>query len=852
MRKVYCYVEKEEKPGEIDHSGDIVKDLSSLNISDIKNRSFFFIGGKIIENPYYEPSEYMKHVYEAIDAQYEQFYRSDKDKKDSEEEASEQSPNDEMPDWIAEMPYRELIKKFPGGISEALEYAKKEKGLSVPEVHYNSPEPKKLGVKAFTKNAEVYLAPGEGEETLKHELGHVVQQKKEKIPATTKIGEQQVNLDPKLEQEADKIAENLSNAKKSEEKTARTQNVIQFVPPTDDDFREIIKVEAAKLEFSPYVIMQEIIDKAREYYESWWSYSPLNLFRDYTKTCVIWALNDLKNTINQPENATEIQLYSELEHSKIQRPSSEQDERENTRISRIMDMLSTEKIFADSGIPTYTLHTIMQWLTPEQCQKVKKYILKLKTYCDAEGIKSVLEGASTNVNPARAMLYKPGGRQISDLNVKSLSESFVKRLELMTSYIEEVADKTYVDNGQTKKFGDEYWIRSTGSDPHYKGQHALFLVNKRTGNIEKVYKPHDLSADNAVVGREGIFSDLNRLLQKDFKSKLRKLGLAVEEDEELFATMDIDVEHHIEEFVKKERGMSQDNAKKYFFRAGMLKVITDAMAVIDLHQDNIMPVKIDTDNMAPLIIDAEVDFFEYALNSGLENRALVQDTFGGMLTGGITRPTNSTFRIIGTNIPSGQAFTLSDYQQFYKDGYNFLLEILQQKDKEKVFEDLYHDHLINIPDKAKIRILPFETPVFADYLQKGIQLPKSEACDYVEKTVRTKPKGTNRQEYASYVCDLIAEKLTSDDESISKPFIFRNEDAGLQANLDKNQLTKAIKSTFDNGTIIAMYCDINGNIYLDNIEVGNILIRNVHINKNQLVEVMCNAFKQKIQTIPYR
>ena len=211
MRKVYCYAEKEEKPEEIDHSGDIVKDLSSLNISDIKNRSFFFIGGKIIENPYYEPSEYMKHVYEAIDAQYEQFYRSDKDKKDSEEEASEQSPNDEMPDWIAEMPYRELIKKFPGGISEALEYAKKEKGLSVPEVHYNSPEPKKLGVKAFTKNAEVYLAPGEGEETLKHELGHVIQQKKEKIPATTKIGEQPVNLDPKLEQEADEIAKHIED-----------------------------------------------------------------------------------------------------------------------------------------------------------------------------------------------------------------------------------------------------------------------------------------------------------------------------------------------------------------------------------------------------------------------------------------------------------------------------------------------------------------------------------------------------------------------------------------------------------------------------------------------------------------
>lgn len=846
MRKVYCYAKKEEKPEEIDHSGDIVQDLSGLDISDLKNKRFFFIGGEIIENPYYEPSEYMKRVYAMIDAQYEQFYRSDKDKKDSEDEPNKLSSDDEMPDWIAEMRYGELIKRFPGGISEALEYAKKEKGLSVPEVHYNSPEPEKLGVKAFTKNAEVYLAPGEGEETLKHELGHVIQQKKEKIPATTKIGEQQVNLDPKLEQEADEIAKHIEDhipkIISNKSTNTETKDVIQFELPSDEELRAIIKRKATDLNIAPHP-MDEILNKAKEYYESYFTYltSMWKLwYKNYPEACCVWALNTIKN-----ENPTENELYLELESS----VTSQNNQAENKRITEIMDMLSTEKIFAGSARPTYTLHTIMQWLTPEQCGEIKNCILKLKTYCDAEGIKSVLEGANTNVNPARAMLYEPGGKQISDLNVKSLSESFVKRLELMTAYIETVANSTYRDqNGSEKRFGDEYWIHSTGSDPHHNGQHALFLVNKITGNIERVYKPHDLSADNVVVGKNGVFNSINDLFQKE-----RTLKDTIIAGEDAFATMDIDVEHHIEEFVKKERSMSQDNAKKYFFRAGMLKVITDAMAVIDLHQDNIMPVKIDTDVMAPLIIDAEVDFFEYALNSGLENRALIQDTFGGLLTGGITRPTNSTFQIIGTNMPSGQAFNLPDYQQFYKDGYNFLLKILQQKDKEKMFEDIYRECLKNIPDEDKIRILPFETPVFADYLQNGIQLPKSEACDYVENAVGAKPKCTNRQEYASYICDLIEEKLTSDDELISKPFIFRNKDAGLQANLDKNRLTKAIKSTFDNGTIIAMYCDINGNIYLDNIEVGNILISGVPINnKQQLIDVMCNAFKQKIQTLSYR
>lgn len=250
MRKVYCYAKKEEKPEEIDHSGDIVQDLSGLDISDLKNKRFFFMGGEIIENPYYEPSEYMKRVYAMIDAQYEQFYRSDKDKKDSEDEPNKLSSDDEMPDWIAEMPYGELIKKFPGGISEALEYAKKEKGLSVPEVHYNSSEPKKLGVKAFTKNAEVYLAPGEGEETLKHELGHVVQQKKEKIPATTKIGEQQVNLDPKLEQEADEFAKHIEDHIPeiiSEKPTdVKTNDVIQFELPEREELWPQIEAEAKK------------------------------------------------------------------------------------------------------------------------------------------------------------------------------------------------------------------------------------------------------------------------------------------------------------------------------------------------------------------------------------------------------------------------------------------------------------------------------------------------------------------------------------------------------------------------------------------------------------------------------
>ncbi len=811
MRKVYCYAEKEEKPDEIDHSGDIVQDLSSLDISDINNRSFFFIGGEIIENPYYEPSEYMKHVYEAIDAQYEQFYQSDKDKKDAEEETSEQSPNDEMPDWIAEMPYGELIKKFPGGISEALEYAKKEKGLSVPEVHYNSPEPEKLGVKAFTKNAGVYLAPGEGEETLKHELGHVVQQKKEKIPATTKIGEQQVNLDPKLEQEADEIAKHIEDHIPeiiSEKPTdVKTNDVIQFELPEREELWPQLEAKAKNMGISENFINQELVksvimNKVEEYYKSfmWWAWWRMTYKNDnYLDTCIIWGLNSIKS-----ENSEECNLYSELEKSK-----PEDNEEEKARITEIMAMLSTEKIFRESENVYVTLHTIMQWLTPKQCEEIKNYILKLKTYCNADGIKSVLRSANINSVEERTMLRAPDSDDIDGTKnqKKSLAESFVKRMQLITDYRESIYTM----------FNGDYWIQSTGSDLHNKGKHALFLINKEIKVPQFVYKPHDLSADNVVVGKEGMFAELNRIIDIT-GSKI--------DGELAFATMDIDVKHHIEEFVTKKEKMTQDEAKKYFYRAGMLKIITDAMAVIDLHRDNIMPIDMNG-VIAPLIIDAEVDFFEYALNSGLENDALVPHE---------GHSTNASFIIAGggkngEDIESGKAFdekipksdteySNSIYRQNYIEGYNFMLN--RMKTNIAYLKQLYNTQLDKV---GKVRILPLATRDFSKYLDASYQVP-------------------DKDTFASQLATEIKIKLTTADEFQSKPFIFRDLSIGLMPYLDMDKLTSAIKTTFNNGTIIAMYVNMSDmKIYLDDQEVGEIQLNDRIITRDELKNIMVTKFE---------
>ena len=842
MRKVYCYAKKEEKPEEIDHSGDIVQDLSSLDISDLKNRRFFFIGGEIIENPYYEPSEYMKRVYAAIDAQYEKFYRSDNDKKDSEgkddvkgaeEEASEQSPNDEMPNWIAEMPYGELIKKFPGGILEALEYAKKEKGLSVPEVHYNSPEPEKLGVKAFTKNAEVYLAPGEGEETLKHELGHVIQQKKEKIPATTKIGEQQVNLDPKLEQEADEFAKHIEyhipEIISNESTNTETKNIVQFAPISDEDLRKKVLEEARNLAIPNMhtliaLKLDDIVKEFRKkesdtgkYLKSWyWPNKWSDYFKSYVRICITEVLEEIQIPANF-EDTSDYNLYRALEESE-----TSGSKQENKRITEIMDMLSTEKIFLQDGMLVHTLHIIMQWLTPEQCGKIKNCILKLKNLCDSKGVISVLQGANENASPYRVMLdsYTPESEKIH------LTEYFVKRLEQMQAYIERVSQERDSD-GRT--FGEKYWIRSTGSDPHKDGEHALLFVNKenqkgheedprkKAGEIACVYKAHDLKSDAAVVGKSGMFQKTNELIKTEFERKSAELGLNLNGNSDALATMAITTDVHTEELVIKKGKMDQDEAKLYFFRGGILKALTDAMAVIDLHGDNIMP----TGN-GPMIIDAEINFFHYGTDSCLVG------AFGESLIG--DRPPVSLFTVTGggadsTDISSADAFRDkdSDYRKIYEQGYKFIVE--QMKSKQEAFTATFEEQLREVD---KVRILPLATSDFARTLQNAI--------------ISDEERGA----IADYLASEIKNELTKEDAK------FLNSKT-TNVGLNDEALKSALLTTFEKGTIPAMYADMTGTLYLDNEKVGKIRLNEEEavidddIDKDKLIEIIKNCFQQEIK-----
>jgi len=72
-------------------------------------------------------------------------------------------------------------------------------------VHYNSSKPAKVQAKAYTQGNHIYMGPGQ-EKHLQHELGHIIQQKQGRVKPNTNVLGVSMNHDPKLETEADSIA----------------------------------------------------------------------------------------------------------------------------------------------------------------------------------------------------------------------------------------------------------------------------------------------------------------------------------------------------------------------------------------------------------------------------------------------------------------------------------------------------------------------------------------------------------------------------------------------------------------------------------------------------------------------
>lgn len=95
-------------------------------------------------------------------------------------------------------------------------------------VHYNSSKPAQLQALAYTQGTDIHVAPGQ-EKHLKHELGHVVQQKRGIVTANTQINNVPVNTNVRLETEADKMFDEIESKTKNNNQSIKSSNVVQRI-----------------------------------------------------------------------------------------------------------------------------------------------------------------------------------------------------------------------------------------------------------------------------------------------------------------------------------------------------------------------------------------------------------------------------------------------------------------------------------------------------------------------------------------------------------------------------------------------------------------------------------------------
>ena len=111
-------------------------------------------------------------------------------------------------------------------------------GLSFDDVrvHYNSDKPARIGALAYTQGNQVHVGPGQ-EKHLRHELGHVVQQKQGIVRPTTWINGLPVNNSPLLERSASQsMLSSLSLIKSNGiTDTCNAVQMIASLPPKTED-----------------------------------------------------------------------------------------------------------------------------------------------------------------------------------------------------------------------------------------------------------------------------------------------------------------------------------------------------------------------------------------------------------------------------------------------------------------------------------------------------------------------------------------------------------------------------------------------------------------------------------------
>lgn len=203
-----------------------------------------------------------------------------------------------------------------------------------------------------------------------------------------------------------------------------------------------------------------------------------------------------------------------------------------------------------------------------------------------EGTKKAVEAALLYVNTG--YVREGIGQQYQH------PECFIQSLRSVAAFIQNAY------GGLSEEYQRGYWLVSTGSDRHMGGRHVLFLVNKRNPKQKAVYKPRSVAIDAALLGKDGVFNEINKLFPQEEGYNVPHL-----------ATMQIDEysdrnnqPYGVEEFVTKKENFEENEARNYYYQMGVLAVATRYVGLSDLHRDNIMPTK-----DGPMVIDAEVGLF---------------------------------------------------------------------------------------------------------------------------------------------------------------------------------------------------------------------------------------------------
>lgn len=312
-----------------------------------------------------------------------------------------------------------------------------------------------------------------------------------------------------------------------------------------------------------------------------------------------------------------------------------------------------------------------------------------------EGTKKAVEAA---------LLYVNTGYVNSDMG--NQPQCFIQSLQSITAFIQTAYQ------GMEEEDREGYWLVSTGSDRHMRGRHVLFLINKQNPNDRKVYKPRSVAIDDALIGKEGIFSEINaRRTNED--SQIAQDSVADEREvppdkppRPHLATMQIN-EHSgrdnqpfgTEKYVTKKGTFTVKEARNYYFQMGVLEAAARFVGLTDLHQDNIMP----TEN-GPLVIDAEVGLFfnETGLSMALTQpfNQLMEEAMANIT---ITDEGPHEFSWEETNI----------FNQQYKAGKQAMEAKLAYLVQRPEFVQKFFDKTKNL----RIRIVPVATNHLASWYQ---------------------------------------------------------------------------------------------------------------------------------------